>query len=131
VIVLDSSYTLALVMPDESRPPSMAKVMFDRLAAPSIWPIEIANAMRNGVRRGRVRADEVVGLCADIAEFDVEVVPAAHHDPQRYFEAAQAHDLTPYDAMYLELALQRRYALATRDEALALAARRVGVEVYS
>jgi predicted nucleic acid-binding protein len=131
MIVLDSSYTLALVMPDEGRPHSIAEVMLDRLLAPSIWPVEIANAMRNGVRRGRVRDIEVAGLCANVGEFEVEVVPPWHDSPQRYFEVAQTHDLTPYDAMYLDLALQRRCALATRDEALAIAARRVGVRIYN
>jgi predicted nucleic acid-binding protein len=40
------------------------------------------------------------------------------------------HDLTPYDAMYLELALQWRCPLATRDAELASAARRAGVTVH-
>ena len=130
MIVLDSSYALALILPDEDRPVSLKQVILDRLVAPSIWPIEFANAMRNGVRRGRIRELEVAGLCADVGEFEVEVVAPTHDSPQRYFEVAQTHDLTPYDAMYLDLAMQRRCALATCDEALAAAARRVGVVVH-
>ncbi len=129
MIVMDSSYALALVMPDESRPASVSQVMQDRLLAPFIWPVEIANAMRNAVRRGRLLEDEVSGLCADVGEFDIEIVAPWHDSAQRYFEVAQAHQLTPYDAMYLDLALQRRCALATRDEALRQAARNVGVPV--
>ena len=130
VIVLDSSYALALVMPDESRPASVGKVIQDRLAAPFIWPVEIASAMRNAVRRSRVLSHEVTALCADVDRFEVEVVAPWHDHAQRYFEVAQSHDLTPYDAMYLDLALQRHCALATRDEALAQAARRVGIRVH-
>ena len=55
MIVLDSSYALALVMPDETRPASMAQVLPQRLTAPFIWPVELANAMRNAVRRARLR----------------------------------------------------------------------------
>ena len=130
MIVLDSSYALALVMPDELRPESVPEVLKDRLVAPFIWPVEIANAMRTALRRGRLLETEVTGLCADVNEFDVEIVAPWLVGAQRYFEIAQTHDLTPYDALYLDLALQRRCALATRDDALIVAARRVGVAVF-
>ena len=45
MIVLDSSYTLALVLPDEERPGSTHEVMASPLASPMIWPLEIANAL--------------------------------------------------------------------------------------
>ena len=131
MIVLDSSYALALVMRDEARPESLPEVLKDRLIAPFIWPVEIANAMRTAVRRGRLLETEVTSLCADVNEFDVEIVAPWHTEAQRYFEVAQTHDLTPYDALYLDLALQRRCKLATRDEALTRAARRVGVPVFA
>ena len=130
VIVLDSSYTLALVMPDETRPASMAQVLQQRLMAPFIWPVELAIAMRNAVRRARLREHEAAGLFADLDMFDVEIVAPWQDAARRYFEVAQAHDLTPYDALYLDLALTRRCVLATRDERLALAAQRVGVAVH-
>ncbi len=130
VIVLDSSYALALVMPDESRPASMRSVLQERLAAPFIWPVEIANAMRTAVRRSRVLGHEVTALCAEVDGFEVEVVAPWDDRALGYFEVAQSHDLTTYDALYLDLALQRRCALATRDTALARAARHVGVHVH-
>jgi len=130
LIVIDSSYALALVMPDEERPASMREVLQDGLAAPMIWPIEIASAMRTSLRRGRLNERQVAGLCADVGEFEVEVVAAVHALPRRYLDAALVHDLTPYDAMYLELALLRRGGLATRDAALAAAAERAGLTVH-
>ena len=63
MIILDCSYALALVMPDEVRPASVHKVIRERLAAPFIWPVEIANAMRNAVRRRRVLSHEATALC--------------------------------------------------------------------
>ncbi len=131
MIVLDSSYALALVMPDETRPTSLATVLREPLAAPFLWPAEIANAMRTAVRRSRVLEREVPALCADVDELDVEIVRPAFDDPVRFFELAQKHDLTPYDALYLELALQRRCALATRDAGLTRAAARSGIEVHA
>jgi predicted nucleic acid-binding protein len=43
--------------------------------------------------------------------------------------AAASHELTAYDAIYLQLAVLRGMELLTADTALALAGRRVGVEV--
>ncbi len=131
MIVIDSSYTLALLMPDETRPASMAAVVGEPLAAPTIWALELANALRTSLRRGRLRAAQVDELCVALGEFEVDVLAPPHGSPRKHFDAAQAHDLTPYDAMYLELALQWRSALATCDAALAVAAQRAGVAVYS
>jgi predicted nucleic acid-binding protein len=130
VIVIDSSYTLALVMPDETRPTSMARVLEDRLAAPMIWPLELANALRNGLRRGRLQEPQLGELCARIDDLAVDMLTSAHGQPRKHLDAALAHDLTPYDALYLDLALQLRSALATRDAALATAAMRAGVLVH-
>ena len=130
VIVIDSSYALALVMPDETRPVSMTQVLSQPLLAPFIWPVELANATRNAVRRTRLRERQVTGLCADLDVLDVEIVASWQQSAQRYFEVAQAHDLTPYDALYLDLALTRRCAIATCDQRLASAAQRVGLSVH-
>jgi predicted nucleic acid-binding protein len=130
LIVIDCSYTLALVMPNETRPTSMGTVMASTLAAPMVWPLEVANALRSSVRRGRLTEHEAIDLCGDVVEFEIDVLSHPDTLPRRHFEMAQRHQLTPYDASYLDLALQRRCALATCDSALAAAARRAGVEVY-
>ena len=129
MIVLDSSYALALVLPDEQRPASMAAVLAERLASPMIWPLEVANALRTNLRRGRLDEPDVDKICQYLAELQVDVIGAAHQLPRRHFEAALAHDLTPYDATYLVLAQQFSSPLATRDANLARAARRVGIPV--
>lgn len=130
MIIVDSSYTLALVMPDEARPVSTAAVLAGQLATPTIWPLEIANALRSSLRRQRLQARQVDDLLQRIGELQIDVVNPAHTSPKRHFDAAHEHGLTPYDTMYLELALQWRSALATRDAGLAAAAQRAGVEVF-
>ena len=130
MIVLDSSYALALVLPDEARPPSMLTVLGARLAAPMIWPLEIANALRTNLRRGRLGESSVDELCRRLAELQVDVIAASHVQPRRHLDAAQTHDLTPYDATYLVLAQQLSAALATRDANLASAARRAGIPLF-
>jgi len=131
LIVLDSSYAMALVMPDEVQPPSMATVLADELTAPFIWPLEIASAMRMNLRRGRLTPDDSEALFKRIANLRVEVMGPPHALPQRHVDAAQEHELTPYDTTYITMALQFSAALATRDRALAAAAARIGIPTYS
>lgn len=130
MIVVDSSFALALVMPDEAQPPSTRTVLEDDLAAPFIWPLEIASALRNNVRRGRLTDSAAEMLFRRIASLRVDVIGPPHHLPQRHYEAAREHELTPYDATYLTTAQQFSAALATRDEALAAAAARLGIAVH-
>lgn len=130
-IVIDSSYALACVMPDEARPVGMEAVLAQPLLAPFIWPIEVASAARHGVARRRFDAGQARLLCANVANLDVEIAGPWHNEPQRYLELALTHELTPYDAIYLDLALSRHNALATCDAALAAVARRLGVPVHA
>jgi predicted nucleic acid-binding protein len=128
LIVLDSSYAMALVMPGEAQPASMATVLADDLAAPFIWPLEIASAMRLSLKRGRLTSDGVDALLKRIASLRVDVIGPLHTLPQRHLDAAQEHELTPYDATYITMAAQFSAALATRDRALAAAAAHLGTQ---
>jgi predicted nucleic acid-binding protein len=51
------------------------------------------------------------------------------HAWTRTLEIADRCELTPYDAVYLELARRRKIPLATLDRALQAAAKRMGVAV--
>ena len=130
MIVIDSSYALACVMPDEMRPAGMGDVLAEALLAPFLWPLELASAARNAVRRRRLDAAQARSVCARLLDLDVEMVRPWHDEPLRYFDLAAAHDLTPYDGVYLDLALTRRCAIATRDDALIAAAPHLGLHVH-
>ncbi len=131
MIVLDCSYTLAMVMPDEVRPASMSETAAGRMLVPSIWPYEVANALRNGLRRQRVSAQQVAIVCTRLEDLSIEAVGGADIGTRQRFVAAQTHQLTAYDAAYVELALSLRCPLATLDANLADAARRAGVRVVA
>lgn len=129
MIVVDCSYTMAMVMPDEHRPRSLPVAEESRLVAPSIWVFEVANALHTAVRRGRLQPAQAALLSRRLEEYGVDVDGSDATVHQRYI-AAQTHDLTAYDAAYLDLALQRRYGLATLDDRLAALARRLGLVVH-
>jgi predicted nucleic acid-binding protein len=131
VIVIDCSYTMALVMPDEQQPASLTRALESRLVAPGLWPLEVANALRNVVRRGRLRSADVSDVCARLDVYAVEVLGGADVPVVQRFASAERLDLSAYDAAYIDLAVQGRYALATLDSRMAAAAQRAGVTVLN
>lgn len=131
MIVIDCSYAMALVMPDEKLPATIERAIGSRLVAPGLWPFELANSLRNAVRRGRLQTAAVGDICAQLDVYEIDVLGGADVPLQQRFGAAMAHELSAYDAAYLDLALQRRYALATLDARMAAAAQRAGVTVLN
>jgi predicted nucleic acid-binding protein len=129
VIVVDCSYTMAMVMPDERRPRSLALAEESQLVAPQIWRYEVANALSMAVRRGRLEADRATMLSRRVDDYGVDLDRGDITVHQRYI-AARTHDLSAYDAAYLDLALHRRYGLATLDARLGDLARRLGLVVH-
>ena len=96
---------------------------------PSCFRLEFANAIRSGVRRGRMPASigremiiGVVGMDWNVDPTDADSIAVIH-------DLSVNHALTMYDASYLELAIRRGCALATLDAALIRAARAEGVTV--
>ena len=131
--VLDNSIALAWCFIDEQTDGIMA--LLDRVTqtgavAPPLWPVEALNALRSAERRKRIDA----ARHRRFAEF-LRALPIAIDDEMvsRIWDTtarlAASHELTLYDAVYLELALRRDLPLATADGPLIAAATRVGVPV--
>jgi predicted nucleic acid-binding protein len=131
MIVLDSSYAIGSIYPDERTPESAAEVLGEQLIAPSIWVLETANSLRSSVLRKRFSSDEARTLAEQLDALNVNLKGIAFDHCTAAFEAASWSDLLPYDATYLSLAVTFSCPLATCDEALARAARRSGVTVFS
>jgi predicted nucleic acid-binding protein len=126
-MVLDSSITLAWVYSDETT--EAVQQVFDALSqsgawVPGLWRLEVANVLEMGVRRKRHDAKFRDATLADLAQLPIQV--DAETDRQAWGETlrlAARHQLTLYDAAYLELALRRNLPLATLDEDVRHAAR--------
>jgi predicted nucleic acid-binding protein len=95
---------------------------------PALWRYEVSSAVVVAERRGRLTAAQVETLSADLDEFCLvaELDPASVQ-ASALIQLARHHQLTAYDAAYLELALRRRLPLATLDERLEAAAQRAGL----
>jgi len=120
-IVIDASVTLSWCFPDEQTQTSMD--VLDRLKAgeqalvPAFWALEVVNTLLVGERKGRITAEQtrvfldtlrILNPTLDYASLEqvagpIQIICRDHH-------------LTPYDALYIELALRSGCPLATLDQ---------------
>jgi len=131
-LVIDASIVLAWYFADEVSPlPSFLERLIDEpIAVPAHFESEVANGVVIGERRRRCAASQAAELIIFLDHLDLEKDPEGGGEALlRILPLARAHNLTVYDALYLELAERRGLPLATRDNDLADAARFVGVEV--
>jgi len=124
--VLDTSTALAWAYSD--KPTHAVTQVFDRLAqsgawVSGLWHLEIANVLEMGVRRKRHSAQFRDATLADLAQLPIDVDGETDHQAWgAALRLAICHELTLYDAAYLELALRRNLPLATLDADLRRAA---------
>jgi predicted nucleic acid-binding protein len=101
------------------------------LEVPALWPLEVANALTVLTRRRKLTVDErdiaLTWLRALPIRVDQETAALAF---SRLAELAEHHELSVYDAAYLELAQRRRLPLGCKDGSLRDAAKRARVVVW-
>lgn len=134
-LVLDNSVTMSWCFPDEQDPYAqdvLRALPGTAAAVPTLWPLEVANILLVGERRGRItQADSAtfIGLLEGLPiHIDDET---SEHAMKASLSLARAQNLSVYDAAYLEFALRRGLPLATLDDKLKAAAAAVGVTAYS
>lgn len=131
-VALDCSASLALFLDDET--PDIVDALFEALTkrefwVPVLWRCEFANALLTAQRRRRVTPAVAQRILAQAERLPLNLDDKPP-STTRLFEIAATHDLTAYDAAYLELAQRRSLELATLDRALAGAAQRAGIGLF-
>ena len=133
--VADASVAIGWVHP--ARATTHTAAMLDAIAegatleVPALWPLEVANALTALRRRRKLTEDELqagLGWLRGLPlRIDHELALLAF---SRLSELASAHQLSVYDAAYLELAQRRRLVLGCKDGPLRAAAMRAGVRLW-
>ena len=133
--VADASVAIGWVHPRQAT--AQTASMLDAIAegatleVPALWPLEVANALTVLERRRKLTRDERLAglgwLRGLPLRIDHEMASLAF---SRLSELASAHQLSVYDAAYLELAQRRRLALGCQDGPLRKAAKRAGVDLW-
>jgi predicted nucleic acid-binding protein len=133
-LVIDSSIAIAWCFPDEQD--AYSQSVLDALVnepaiVPDLWHLEVANTLLVGERRKRSTQANTVQWMTFLASLPITVDEHTHfHAFGDITALGRSHNLSAYDAAYLELAMRRGLPLATRDEKLKAAARAVGVILY-
>jgi predicted nucleic acid-binding protein len=132
-VVIDSSAAGAWVLPDEISDAAQKLYLQVREAeeqfhVPLLWAWEMGNMLAMGVRRDRIDADQMEQGLEILGGLQLQVdVPLSPHRQAQIARLALAHELTFYDATYLELVLRLNGQLASQDKKLIAAAKSCGI----
>ena len=131
MIVVDASVALAWCLKDEASDFAdsvLELVIAEGGSAPAHWPFEVANGIHSAERRGRIDEEEIAQVSQLLDRLGIEVVPVELTTAMwSILDVARAHDLSTYDAAYLDLARFRGVPLATLDGRLRKACESAGV----
>lgn len=132
--VLDGSIAVSWCFPDEETQ-DVQKLM-DALhthiaVVPSLWFLEVSNAMLVGERRERLTQAGTAEAMRLLGQLPLRVDERSGFSLMNDVLAlARQYSLTTYDAAYLELALRLHMPIATLDSSLRKAAKLAGVEEF-
>jgi predicted nucleic acid-binding protein len=134
--VIDASIVLSWCFLDEnSAAAQQAAENFkrgDKGLVTSFWPHEVLNALLMGEKRKRISANLIRSFLDDLVILPIELAPS---EPEDVFSRIQLlslrHNLTAYDAAYLDLAMENHVALATLDQDLIRAAKAEDVRLLT
>lgn len=131
--VLDCSVTMAWVFPDEATESTdrLRDSLIERSAfVPALWPVEVGNVLLVATRRGRITRNDWHRIHANLGSLPIDIDPVSTNRVWSVaLELAAEHQISVYDAMYLELAMRLQLPLATLDNALGAAGRSEGLAV--
>ena len=133
-IAIDASVALAWCFPDEASNYAdsvLLAVENQTVIVPSIWAVEITNALLVGERRKRIRQPEIrrfVDLLKGLSV--VEERQTFAETVSNVLPLAREYDLSAYDAAYLDVAVRHEISLATLDGAMQKACTAAGIEIF-
>jgi predicted nucleic acid-binding protein len=98
---------------------------------PSHWSLEVANVLLTGERRKRSSEVQASIFIATLAALPIKPdSQTATQAMSTIIGLARNHNLSSYDAAYLELAVRHSLPLATLDKVLSSAAKTMGIAIY-
>lgn len=132
-LVLDTSVCVPWFVAEEQTP--WAKSILHRLGSepawvPALWIIEFANVLKVAERRKRLDSSQRNAALLAAEGLALQTDNTLHRLGS-LAALADAHQLTAYDAVYLELAQRRRLTLVSLDSALLAAAQKAGLKVLT
>lgn len=99
----------------------------DKALVPALWQLELVNVLRTACTRGKLSSEAARQVIDTLSALPIEVDQGPFPGPRQLLELALRHNLSSYDAAYLELAMRHGLPMACQDGKLRDAATAVGV----
>ena len=131
--VIDNSIVMTWCFIDEVN--QYADAVLEKLAeaeavVPTIWPLEVVNVLLAAERRKRLREIDSVRFLSLLSQLPIHVEQAwPERSMNELLALGRTNDLSSYDASYLDLAMRHGLPIATLDQKLAEAAKRMDVPI--
>lgn len=130
MIVLDASLVIEWLVGDRAQSvPHLQEILPDsEIVVPAHWPIEVSNFLCTRLSRNQIALAHLQSVLDRLDMLQVHVDSPIEIDeigPLAIF--ASEHELTSYDAAYVQLAFHQTAILATLDVSMRNAAQRLNI----
>ena len=132
---MDNSIVVAWLFEDEVN--QYADLVMESLVqsvaiVPPVWTLEIRNTLLVAERRNRLSQEDALSYLELLGGLSIQIERDwQDSDLHHLWALAREHQLSSYDASYLDLAIRRGIPIATQDKALRNAAERCDVTMYT
>lgn len=128
-LVLDASLALEWFLPGgDAAALAKRRLLDDRVAVvPHLWRFEVMNVIARRCRRQEFSQAEATAILNDIVRLPFGVVDQGN--PDSIVMLAVQHEISAYDAAYVNAAMLTGEPLATLDKRLQACAQAIGVTV--
>ena len=132
--VVDNSVVISWCFKDETN--NYADSVLDRLTelvavVPSIWPLEVVNVLLVAERQKRLSESDSIRFLTLLSQLPIFVEYERSEMMKELLALARSHNLSSYDASYLDLAMRKGIPMATLDNKLIEAAKRIDVPILT
>jgi predicted nucleic acid-binding protein len=134
-VVVDASVALAWCFPDEASDYAddvLVALEGRSILVPSVWGLEVTNAVLVVERRKRLRQPEILRFSTLLDSLSpIQDAQSVGELLSSVLPVARDYGLSAYDAAYLELSMRHSAPLATLDANLRKAARKAGIQIFA
>ncbi len=132
--VVDNSVVMSWCFKDETN--NYADTVLDMLiesaaVVPSIWPLEVVNVLIVAERKKRLSESDSIRFLTLLSQLPIVVEYERPDMMKELLALARSNNLSSYDASYLDLAMRKGFPIATLDNKLIEAARRIDVPILT
>ena len=132
--VVDNSVVMSWCFKDETN--NYADTVLDRLTelvavVPSIWLLEVVNVLLVAERQKRLSESDSIRFLTLLSQLPILVEYEGPEMMKELLALARSNNLSSYDASYLDLAMRKGVPIATLDNKLIEAAKRIDVPILT